>query len=112
MTGPAHPASAFPSQCCSGGLSTRVTTTSPALRKAALLRDGPMTCRELADRAQEARGLTRRRVRDRVNSALGNMQRTGWVTLTDNLWALTSVNSALTSDGLVNDAATSSSPRQ
>ncbi len=55
---------------------------------AALLRDGPMTCRELADRVQEAHGFTRRRARECVKNSLGKMQRAGWVRLEGGLWGL------------------------
>ena len=40
-----------------------------------------MTCRELADRVQEAHGFIRRRAAECARNTLGKMQRAGWVRL-------------------------------
>lgn len=54
----------------------------------AMLREGPMTSHQIADRLQEAHGVTRRRARETVDNILGKMWRAGWARLEDGLWGL------------------------
>lgn len=56
-------------------------TRAPRRELAAMLREGPITCRQIADRVQKARGFTRRRARDTVVNTLAKMKRAEWVRL-------------------------------
>ncbi len=95
---PFHPASRAPREAFDRGALLREI--------ARMLRDGPMTCPELADRVHEAHGFTRRRTEECVRGRRGRMRRAGWVRLEGGLWGL---NGPSTNIALSGDAASSCS---